>query len=159
VVRHLSKQQSTLPAGKRKDNFEEYCTKGFQPSSHRLLADAPGYWNLNCRAMPTAAPGTGPANRKECKLKDWPVHARATGQLDFEPGTGGSGDVMCGGFQQGEQARAGSNRPMRALPSLEPAGEGLIVEAVELGELRSAQAAGVVGRQQDGALVGGEAEL
>ena len=48
---------------------------------------------------------------------------------------------------------------MRALPSLEPAGEGLIVEAVELGELRSAQAAGVVGRQQDGALVGGEAEL
>jgi hypothetical protein len=65
---------------------------------------------------------------------------------------------MCGGFQQGEQARAGSNRPMRALPSLYPAGEGLIVDTVELGELRPAQAAGVVGREQGGALLGGEAE-
>ena len=65
---------------------------------------------------------------------------------------------MRGGFQQSEQTRAGRNRSVRPFPALEPAGEGLIVEAVELGELRPAQAAGIVGIQHCRALFGSEAD-
>ena len=67
----------------------------------------------------------------------------------------GSDDVDCiGDYVCSPCPHLASGRLLSAYP----AGEGLIGEAVELAELRSAQAAGIVGRQQGGALVGGEAE-